>query len=794
MNNNIAVCVATNYILDSENIQEWCEHYFALGFNKIYLMDDTLNQIYKLSSISYIEEKIKNGDIIYNEFDHTLQQKLYDTFYSQHKNEFSWCAFFDSDEFLILHKHNSIQDFLNDTSLNFNNADVIHVAWKMFGDNGYLYRPQGKTIDLYTKESIKKYNRIETKIIVRGGLNNCHFVIGHTAVNGNNYQRRVFCNGVKYDRQSTSPLSYDDCFHTPDYSIASLNHYYTRSTLEFACRKSLGRLDKPEETWDVSLLFFKKLYFEHNEFTPEKEKIFLGVHNILKSSKDIVARRYSLKNSNSYSLFDNENEKIIVTMTSWKKRINNVATVLKTITQQTLIPDLIIVNLSTQEFPNHEQDLPQDLLSLLDNKIKINWIDWDNQKQWKKIIPTFINYPTDVIICIDDDRLYPFDFIEKLYNKHLEFPLNPITVNSGYKVNNMLQHCGHGTLNKAAFYGDMLSVLDDEIYNIQSSDTCFTFFANRAGHPILAVNNELDTNIKIFNEIEPLNVANGTSDSNMHKKTMKFLNNKFGINTVDIELYQTYYKDGQIQPFAFPDFVHIQNTNNGYEHAELNPFWSEFMFMYHIWKHNDLPDIIGFEQYDIHFPYHLIVPEIKKGNILFYDKLTLSGNIITHYKNCHKNEYLDEALKIIEETYGKDNPYIKAAKNKQFYYKSCFVMNKDTFKKLGDFMFPILEKLDKSHNLNFDINQYKTTFSSLNTRTFGFVAERLISLFLSVNIPAEKIILTKNIKTENKTYNTVNHGLQPFKRYTINHTVPSQTTLVRRKPQFRNKTHFSHSF
>ena len=71
------------------------------------------------------------------------------------------------------------------------------------------------------------------------------------------------------------------------------------------------------------------------------------------------------------------NNLIIVSMTSWPKRIGNCYTVLKSIIDQTLVPDNIELNLSIIEFPNKYKDLPDDLKNLiLDNKIiSINWID-----------------------------------------------------------------------------------------------------------------------------------------------------------------------------------------------------------------------------------------------------------------------------------------------------------------------------------------------------------------------------------------------------------------------------------
>ena len=65
-----------------------------------------------------------------------------------------------------------------------------------------------------------------------------------------------------------------DPFHLIDYSVASLNHYYSKSTEEFIKRKSIGRLDIPSRSFYDSLIDFINAYYNINERTPEKDKMF----------------------------------------------------------------------------------------------------------------------------------------------------------------------------------------------------------------------------------------------------------------------------------------------------------------------------------------------------------------------------------------------------------------------------------------------------------------------------------------------------------------------------------------
>ena len=110
-----------------------------------------------------------------------------------------------------------------------------------------------------------------------------------------------------------------------------------------------------------------------------------------------------------------KNLKIIVSMTSWPKRIKNVALVINSLLNQTIEPDLIELNLSINQFPNKEKDLPKELNLLLSkkNKIEINWVE-KNTGVFKKIIPTIkklygLNY---YLLSVDDDIIYRKDYIE----------------------------------------------------------------------------------------------------------------------------------------------------------------------------------------------------------------------------------------------------------------------------------------------------------------------------------------------------------------------------------------------
>lgn len=108
-------------------------------------------------------------------------------------------------------------------------------------------------------------------------------------------------------------------------------------------------------------------------------------------------------------------KKIIVSMTSWPKRICNVAAVVKSLLNQDLEPDVIQINLSQDEFEGKEKSLPNDLLEILnsDKRVYIEWVS-GNDGVFKKIIPTLKKYYGQdyFLFSVDDDWIYRHDYIK----------------------------------------------------------------------------------------------------------------------------------------------------------------------------------------------------------------------------------------------------------------------------------------------------------------------------------------------------------------------------------------------
>lgn len=115
-----------------------------------------------------------------------------------------------------------------------------------------------------------------------------------------------------------------------------------------------------------------------------------------------------------------KDKRIIVSLTSFSKRIGKVWIAIESILRQSHKPDMIILWLSKEEFPSKEC-LPKRLLKLQERGLIINLRE-GNLMSHKKYYYTLLEYPNDHLVTIDDDIIYPSDFIASLLKGHQQYP------------------------------------------------------------------------------------------------------------------------------------------------------------------------------------------------------------------------------------------------------------------------------------------------------------------------------------------------------------------------------------
>lgn len=111
-------------------------------------------------------------------------------------------------------------------------------------------------------------------------------------------------------------------------------------------------------------------------------------------------------------------EEVIVSLTSFGKRINEVFLAIESIMQGTVKPNRIVLWLSENEYGG--KALPQTLFRQQRRGLQIEFCE--DIRSYKKIVPTMAKYPNACVVTIDDDAMYEFDLLENLIRAHQENP------------------------------------------------------------------------------------------------------------------------------------------------------------------------------------------------------------------------------------------------------------------------------------------------------------------------------------------------------------------------------------
>ena len=192
-------------------IQEWVNYYLKLGFDNVFIYENNWRC------------RLENDQIIKIPIDGPARQiAAYNHFIQNFTGHFDWAAFFDVDEFLVLKKHNSIKDFIED----YKDHDGIGVNWHLFGSNGFE-SPGGDygVLKRFTKRGKTVNQHIKTILKLRKDI----FMAQHNPNIPIVDTNRNIIDG---------PFNFNG-----DDSIAQLNHYFCKSKEEFLAKVKRGKSD-----------------------------------------------------------------------------------------------------------------------------------------------------------------------------------------------------------------------------------------------------------------------------------------------------------------------------------------------------------------------------------------------------------------------------------------------------------------------------------------------------------------------------------------------------------------------
>ncbi|MDM1517657.1 hypothetical protein HX089_14865 [Myroides odoratimimus] len=229
---------------------------------------------------------------------------------------------------------------------------------------------------------------------------------------------------------------------------------------------------------------------------------------------------------------------IIVSFTTFPQRIDKVWLVLECMLRQDLLPNMIILWLSDNQFPNKEADLPDNLKYYLKNNLLIVKFVTEDLRSHKKYFYTLQKYPKSKIVVIDDDIFYPKTIISDLIKLHDKYP-KTICCHRAHKVVfgelgellpykkwkkqyyknepsfNLFHTSGGGTLYMKEFFDENL--FDKEVFKkfcFLADDVWLNLIAQKSGTKTVK-SNYFSNLIPIENNSEKLskrNVSQGGND------------------------------------------------------------------------------------------------------------------------------------------------------------------------------------------------------------------------------------------------------------------------------------------
>lgn len=195
----------------------------------------------------------------------------------------------------------------------------------------------------------------------------------------------------------------------------------------------------------------------------------------------------------------------------------------------------------------------------------------------------------------------------------------------------------------------------------------------------------------------------------------------------------------------------MQGDDTGDNISSKNRTYCELTGMYWAWKNLHDADIIGLCHYRRYFDFHhqnrgglpytaigsdrfagtdfSIPPEmiakIRKGNIVVARRLTYQYSMYAHYCVNHVSEDLRVLEEVVKEmsnadTYSNFRKFFLCSNSLSPF--NMFIMDRQTFEEYCGWLFPILEEVEK--RLHIDGR------SDYQKRVFGFMAERLLNVFL----------------------------------------------------------------
>lgn len=245
-------------------LHEWIAYHIGIGFDHIFLADNsdngTLNETL-LSPDSPTAAYYPKYITIFHIPGKAMHLQAWFEISDLFRDRDSWGAFFDIDEFIVLHKHDNIKQLLFECSKPFNHRGALALNWVLFGSNGHREYSRDPVTKRFTKRqaSLNQHVKSITYLpdtdafryqthtplmlnnapvydcfgnIINGPYNNAFI----DQFNANRSSASVDLEGLSAVEDGVYRDSVTE-------SIAVLHHYFTKSYEEFVKKRDRGLSD-----------------------------------------------------------------------------------------------------------------------------------------------------------------------------------------------------------------------------------------------------------------------------------------------------------------------------------------------------------------------------------------------------------------------------------------------------------------------------------------------------------------------------------------------------------------------
>jgi hypothetical protein len=207
---------------EDEYVEEWIKYHLHIGFNRIHLLDNNVNQSTALAMVSYkYFENVRTKHM-------PGANKHMGAYYKCAKPYMGanvWAAFIDIDEFIVLHHHRNIREALKDMVPA---GGALSLNRVLFGSNGHVLATPGPVLSRFTARSRQLDPLVKTITYMPHTLK----VFPHFSVLKSPHER-MDPEGRPLPKASTMNRS-------PSEEVAAIYHYHLKSQEEYRKKRLMS--------------------------------------------------------------------------------------------------------------------------------------------------------------------------------------------------------------------------------------------------------------------------------------------------------------------------------------------------------------------------------------------------------------------------------------------------------------------------------------------------------------------------------------------------------------------------